>query len=221
MGTQSFMSLPSPTVGYEATLLAASPADLASFRTLGPITEGGYASGQVAFSASTGQLFTLVPTVGTPDGVVLLATSDDTTRQWLLSEVMAGTGCRIDITTPEVDLTQPLTIQIVPPMAFKGQAPVTPRAIITQLNGSVSTAPTLQIGSNAAINDINTSGATPAFTTQAANTLLTLATGNINPSNVIDYSLFGVRLQITVGATLGSATVFKGKFSIELTLTIF
>lgn len=83
MGTNSFVSLPTVGVGYAATVLAATPSDLSSITTLGPLTEGGYADGQRAYVQSTGQVFTLQTISGTPNGVTTIATADDPTRQWV------------------------------------------------------------------------------------------------------------------------------------------
>jgi len=83
MGTNSFVNLPTVGVGYAATVLAATPTELTSFTTLGPLTEGGYTNGQEAFVQSSGTLYVLRSAVGTADGFSIIATNDDPTRQWV------------------------------------------------------------------------------------------------------------------------------------------
>ncbi len=220
MGTNSFISLPSLTVGYAATLFMASPADLATLTTLGPLTEGGYANGQMAWCASTQQLFTLQPVVGTADGKTVIATADDDARQWVFFQIAGGTGSRVVVTTPEIDFTQAQTISLLPPVNYHGIAAINaPLAYITQLDGTVSASPTYQVGSNSTMDNIVVSGTTAGFTTQAVNTVVSTTLANVvSPPNVLDFSQFGVRLQITVGAALGSATIFKGRFNYEFAL---
>jgi hypothetical protein len=83
MGTNSFVNLPTVGVGYAATVLASTPTQLTSFTTLGPITEGGYSDGQIAYIDSTGITYVLRLAVGAPDGLTIIATNDDATRQWV------------------------------------------------------------------------------------------------------------------------------------------
>lgn len=84
MGTNSFVNLPTIGVGYAATVLAATPTELSSFVTLGPLTEGGYQTGQIAFVQTTGLTYSLQSTAGVPDNHFIIATLDDPTRQWIV-----------------------------------------------------------------------------------------------------------------------------------------
>jgi collagen triple helix repeat protein len=83
MGTNSFVNLPTVGIGYASTVLATMPSDLASFTTLGPLTEGGYQNGQTAFVQTTGLMYALQASVGVPDNNKIIATFDDPTRQWV------------------------------------------------------------------------------------------------------------------------------------------
>lgn len=99
MGTNSFVNLPTLGVGYAATVLASTPAQLTSYTTLGPLTEGGYSDGQLAYVESTGMTYVLRTAVGTPDGETVIATNDDPTRQWV---VIAGSNAVWNINTTRV-----------------------------------------------------------------------------------------------------------------------
>ncbi len=217
MSTDTFVERETVNLDYAATVLVASQHELATVPTKGPITEGGYANGQRAWCASTKQLFILQPAVGTADGRFIIATPDDATRQWVLLSVVDGGTGRILATTLEVDLTVAQTFNIIPPINFRAAAPVNLRVFITQKDGTVTTAPTLQSGANAAINDLNASSTTAAFVTQALDTVVS-PLNVVSPSNVMDLSTFGLRVQITSGAVLGTATVFKGRFFMEVTI---
>lgn len=217
MGTNTFVNLPTVNLGYAATIFAASPAALSTLKVAGPLTEGGYANGQTAWCASTNQLFILQAAVGTADGKLVLATADDPSRQWVYNTVIGGTGSRVYMFTPEIDFTQVQTFTVIPPINFRGTGGLQPRALITQKDGTVNTAPTLGIGANAAINDINGLVVTAALATQAVNTVVNIASP-ANPALIYDFSQFGVRCQITSGAVLGTATVFKGRIYVEISI---
>jgi hypothetical protein len=127
-----------------------------------------------------------------------------------MNTIVGGTGSRVYVTTAEVDLTQPQTIQLMPPMGFHGIAANNPTILLTQKDGTVTTGPTVQVGSNAAINDIAPSAVATTVATQAVNTVAALA-AVVSPLVVLDYSSFGVRFQITAGAVLGTATVLRAR----------
>jgi hypothetical protein len=95
MGTNSFINLPTVGIGYTATVVASTPTELSSFTTLGPLTEGGYQDGQLSFVQSTGRLYALQAAVGDPNDSTIIATSDDPSRQWVISG-----GLSPDATTP-------------------------------------------------------------------------------------------------------------------------
>jgi hypothetical protein len=99
MGTNSFVNLPTVGVGYAATVLASTPTQLSSFTTLGPITEGGYTDGQIAYIDSTGMTYVLRLAVGTVDGVTIIATNDDPTRQWV---ALSGSPASWNLNTTRV-----------------------------------------------------------------------------------------------------------------------
>jgi hypothetical protein len=76
LGTNSFVSQPAVNLGYAATVFAASLSQLSSFLTLGPLTEGGYQTGQQAYVNSTGQIFVLRSALpGAANGVNVLRPS--------------------------------------------------------------------------------------------------------------------------------------------------
>ncbi len=218
MSTRTFVNLPTINLGYSATLLVSSPAALSSLLVSGPLTEGGYNSGQTAWCASTGQIFVLRTAVGIPDGKLVLSTPDDQTRQWAVQSIMGGqTNTRVVYTSPEVDLTQPQIVTLIPPINFKGMSTINPRIFVTQKNGTVNAPPTIQIGANSTINDVNVSSNTATLASQALNTVVILS-GVVNPHNLLDFSQFGIRFQITAGAGLGSATSFKGRVNLEASI---
>lgn len=219
MSTDSFIARPSLGLDYAATVIAASPADLGSVSTLGPVTEGGYNNGQRAWCSSTMQLFVLRPAMGDADGRFIVATPDDPTRQWVLfTLVSGGTGRIVSITQQEIDLTQPQTINFFPRMSgLHGTIPFGPRVMVTKLDGTVTTGPTLQAGANAAINDVIASTTQVGLTTTTLNGTVVF-NGAPAPTNILDLSLFGVRVQVTLGAVLGTATVLKGHLYFEMSV---
>jgi hypothetical protein len=132
-------------------VLAASPAALSSFLTLGPLTEGGYANGQLAACETVGLLgkavYELVDAVGTADGLNILATADDSARQWVRLDVLGGAmSCWWGEEVETAALTtSKVIVPAMPGYLFLGQAI---RYIVTSVAGAISSAPNIKIGNN-------------------------------------------------------------------------
>lgn len=110
----------------------------------------------------------------------------------------------------EIDFAAaPATYTIVSPVGLKVPAGVATIIAITAKDGTVTVAPTLQLGTNAGINDIAASQTPGGFVSQAAGTRLSLTSPS--PINSLDLTTNGIRLQITAAATLGTATQLKGR----------
>ncbi len=215
MGTNSFVSLPTIGVGYASTVLAQSTSQLALFTTLGPLTEGGYQTGQTAFVTSTGRLYVLQDAIGTPDNYLIVQTADDSSRQWIDASVVSGLPTFV---SPLIDFTQVGTYQVITPMAKHLFVALGPSANIVK-DGTITTAPTLKIGSNPTNDNMCSSQTPAAFTTAATGTrvgITVLAAGTL-PAD-FDLSATGLRLQITSPAVLGSATMLKGRIIFQSSL---
>lgn len=196
-----------PTTTPDLSVRVTSVANVAALAAL--VTVNKYQTGAQVFVTGSGQVFVLGPVLGTVDNALIVATSDDVTKQWVLLVLMNG-GMFAPISV-EIDLTTPQTVAIVPPMAKTVEVIVALFFDYTQKNGTVTTGPILRCGSNATNDNFNNAGAaTPGFATQAAGT-------RVNPTNLtpipsgVDLSGFGVRVQVVTGAVLGTATVCKGR----------
>jgi hypothetical protein len=213
LGTNSFVNLPTVGVGYSSTVMAASPAELASFVTLGPLTEGGYANGQQANVAAVPVLgtgtYSLQPAVSSaPDSIYVIPTSDDPTRQWVATSILQGF---VSVISAELDLTQVQNVELLPPLNYKVGTVLALAWIITQRDGTVSAGPTAQGGFDAGATDLAASTLNAAIATAAVDTRTVLAGGVAANSN-LDASIGnGLVVKITSGAGLGSATVFKAR----------
>lgn len=99
---------------------------------------------------------------------------------------------------------------VVPPSAgFKLLKSIAAFMLIEK-DGTITTAPTLKIGTNATFDDVCASQTVAAFTTQASNTAVTIAGLSPAPAN-LDLTSNGLVLSITSPAVLGTATFFRGR----------
>lgn len=178
-------------------------------------TSSKYQTGAIAWVASTRQAFVLQAALGTADSQFIVATSDDATKQWVDKNV-CGNGV-ITLFSSLIDFTAAATTTILTPMALHGNALSTLVIIYTAKDGTITTAPTLQAGTNGSNNNHAASQTPAAFTSQAQGTRISIT--GVSPS-LADYDLAatGFRLQVTSGAVLGTATQCKGRAVMTLSL---
>lgn len=218
MGTQSFIPLPTLGVGYAAPVLAASPSDLASIPTLGPITEGGYLNGQTAFVSTIPNgngpaVYCLQPAISVnPDNLFVIPTPDDPTRQWVYQQVQEQ--ALFSYVTDEIDLTKPQTITLIPPISYISKVVLGNQFNFfpTQKDGTITTGPTAQAGTDAAMTNYFPSTVQTNLVAGAVNTLVN-PNGILTTVSNLSLTANGLRIQITSGAVLGTATVFKARIS--------
>lgn len=220
MNDRSFVELPTVNLGYASTVIADTPSSLARIRTLGPVTEGGYQDGQVALVSAMANgkpgLYIFQPSISiAPDGLYIVASPDDPTHQWVYQPIQEQ-GV-VSITTPEIDLTQPQIINLIPPMNYKYSAFFIPALFPTQRDGTVTTGPTMQYGTDAGMSNLNPSTVQTTVTSAAIGTRNLITLTNLAENN-IDLSQFGLRVQISAGAVLGTATVFKAYINVVFTI---
>jgi hypothetical protein len=190
-------------------LSAATPAALAAINVAtNPST---FKTGSMAFVTGTGLTYILQAAIGTADGVLLVATADDVTRQWI--QIGLASKSLVSFETNDIDLTTPQIVQVITPMARSINFPTGLQGnfVITQKDGTVTTGPTLQVGSDAGISNLDASQLVATLATQAVNTRTTPTTVGPVPGN-LDMTANGLRLQITIGSILGTATVHKARF---------
>jgi hypothetical protein len=193
---------------------ATNPSDLAGTAT------NRFQNGQKATVASmrTGAglgAYTLQAAVSvSPDNFFVIPTFDDPLRQWVYDAIEEqGT---INVMSAELDLTKNQTIVLVPPVTYKfigGLLGLTWN--VTQMDGTVTTGPTAQSGSDAAFTNIAPSTLQAALTAAVVNHGVGFVGLIANVENR-DLSANGIVVQITSPAVLGTATVFKAKLAIEI-----
>jgi hypothetical protein len=113
------------------------------------------------------------------------------------------------VTTP-IDLTAVAQTAVLPPMTGYKIARGSALFMLIEKDGTITTAPTLKIGTSATHDDVCASQTVAAFTTQATHTAVTIA--GVSPSNTdLDLGPRGLILDITAAAVLGTATFFRGR----------
>lgn len=186
----------------------ATPAALAALPVQG--LENGQPAYVAAMRVGAGPgIYILQPVRSTaPDSFFVVATADDPARQWVFHSISeAGT---LALYSAELDLTAIQTLTLVPPLAYRQTAIGAAGLAITQKDGTVTVGPTLQAGTDAGISNLCASTVQAALAAAALNTKVSL-TGQPVTTAGLDMTTNGIRLQITVGATLGTATVFKAR----------
>ncbi len=154
--------------------------------------------------------YILEPAISTtPDGLYVVATADDATRQWVL-EGISDFGI-IQVVSAEISFTAIQTVQVLPPMNYRTFFALTPAYDLTVRDGTVTTGPTAQCGTDAGITSIFPSGVQAALAGTPTVNSRVLPTGTVTSLYNQDMSTNGLRFQITVGATLGTATQLKGR----------
>lgn len=133
-----------------------------------------------------------------------------------LATVPTGGVAGFSYISAEIDFTVPAVHVIVPPQTGKIFAPAGHSAIYTTKDGTVTTGPTIKFGTNASNDNLLAATAQTTFATQAQDTKL-LFSGTVlpNPSNA-DMVATGYRLEITVGAVLGTATMCKARIMLPI-----
>jgi hypothetical protein len=154
----------------------------------------------------------------TPDSFYVVATADDATRQWVQSCIQES--AIICAYTAEIDLTAIQTILIYPPTGYKLDVNLALGWLITQKDGTVTTGPTAQAGVDAGITNLCAS-TIQAITATAINNRAAM-TGAVTANANLDMSAgTGLKVQITTGAILGTATVFKARMSTNFMISKF
>jgi len=181
-------------------------------------------SGERAF-CSAGVLgvrsFVLMDAVSVaPDGIYIVATADDPTRQWVFGSLCSGGVA--SVFSPEIDLTAVGNTVCVPPITgFKFSPLSIPQFAITAKDGTVSVAPTLNVGfTSPNFADIATGQTPAAFASQLVNTRVFVSTVAAHPANA-DFSASGIVVRVTAGATLGTATQLKARLYYSLQLAVY
>jgi hypothetical protein len=187
---------------------AATPAALAAMNV------AGLGNGQLAWvnavrTAAGPGMFVLQPAVSSaPAGGYVIATADDPARQWVWFPIQdQGT---VSFYSPEVNLTVPQVVPLFPPLTYRYVLLLAPSLVVTALDGTITTWHTQKVGANVARDDI------VAATLQAplAAPILNVngqMTGSRTNQNNLDLTALGINWEITVGAVLGTATVFRGR----------
>ena len=126
-----------------------------------------------------------------------------------LATVPVSAGVITDFLTDEIDLTQAQTVVLVPPQAaLKLARAVSFAYLVTQKDGTVTTGPTVKAGTNANNDNILSATVQSSLAGTALNVSNT-PNGTLTLLANQDISATGYRLEITVGAALGTATIFK------------
>lgn len=114
--------------------------------------------------------------------------------------------------SPEIDFTAAGDTVLIPPISARLLLIQTFLLWLTQVGGTRSVAPNIQVGSNAAVNDFAAAqAAAAAILTQAANTRLTVLTGTVTPAVVPDLSAAsGLVFRVNTPLT-GTSPVCKGR----------
>lgn len=174
----------------------------AQVRKMRGVTSGGGFTGGVA------RYYLADAISNAPDNFYVCQTPDNPGLQWVHAALMEQSN--LGVLTTEIDFTVPQTLVVVPPLTdFRWNFCQSPQWIVTAKDGTVTQGPTAQMGTDAGISNILPS------TIQTITGLSVNGNQNINPlpttANNLDMSVTGWRLQITVGAILGTATTFKGR----------
>lgn len=114
-----------------------------------------------------------------------------------------------EVLSPIIDLTTTGVYQILPPMPYRFNRS-TGAWRIREKGGTVSVNPTWQIGTNAAVDDVNPSNTPTGFTTAVVNQEMGAPTA-FATTFFWDLSQFGLRVQVTAPAT-GTNPVLKAQF---------
>lgn len=174
---------------------------------LGGVAVAGYTSGQQAFVASTGYVYTLCASVGTADAKYIVAASGDGARQWAALEVLnAGV-----FTSDELDLTVlNAATTIVPALTGKRYLANRVSTCVTAVGGSLSTLATVRFLAGTGILVVSgTAFFSAAMFTLGPGAYLTGNAGNGVTSTVIPANTAGV-FDVSNAAT-GTGLTYKGK----------
>jgi hypothetical protein len=186
-----------------------TPAELATL-SVAPFLSGQHASVKTMRAGAGAAEYILQPAVSTlPDAVFVVPTLDDSSRQWVHSSIQEQgiLACY----TQEIDFTvAPQTIIVFPPLNYRIGNLLAINQVLTARDGTVTTGPTVQAGTNNSSDDMITSSVQS-----------TLATANVGARNApvgavagvndLNLATNGVKYIITAAAVLGTATKFKGK----------
>lgn len=205
-------------LGTDAPIIdAEAPAALALLNVTG------LANGQHAFveamrtAGGPGEYILQDAISATPDAFFVVATADAPTRQWVYAPILEQ-GV-VGVETVSLDLTvSPQTIVLLPPMSYLEMVILAPAWILTQRNGTVTTGPTINIGTDATFTDLTASGVQTALGAATVNAR-SACTGNVVANNNLDLTARGCKLQVTNPATLGTATAFKAKLNVVFMLS--
>lgn len=171
-----------------------------------------YPTGQRAYLSTPRLTFILqAATAGAANGVNVVATADDTARQWIQEAILSGQAFTF-ITGP-VDLTATGSTAVVPGIAGYEVNLTSWRFLITSKAGTLSTSPTWQMGNDAAQSNIGASITTSQTTGFAGTPPCNGAGGNTlnQGATWTDGAGAPVMVKITAGATGTGGFVLMGK----------
>lgn len=166
-------------------------------------------------------LYYLSPAISIlPDNFFVVPTFDDPLRQWVYIGIQEqGT---LSIVSAEIDLTvSPQTIFVLPPLTgYHNEIGLALGWFPTQKDGTVTTGPTAQAGTDAAIVNLVASTIQAGLAAGGLNTRQ-IFSGAVAASTNLDLSANGIIVKITNPATLGTATVFKARIGMFSSLAKF
>lgn len=205
------LTVANPTTTPVLTPVVVTVANVAALAALVTVVASGvgYPTGTQAFVVSTGGLYVLRAAVSaSPDSVYVVATSDDVSRQWV-DPGLKDRG-QVSIYGAPINMAATGVTVLFPPCPFFMTTPASFTLAIAAKDGTVTVGPTVRLGTNATNDNIGPAASLAGFTTQAVGTRVLLS--NATPNNVdVDMTLTGLRLEVTVAATLGTATVLTAR----------
>lgn len=183
-------------------ILAATPTALAAI-SVGPLVTGQMAWVTTPARIAGAQMFVLSPaTAGAANADNVVATLDDTSRQWIQMGLL--NGALLDYVTPIIDFTATGTTLVVPAVA--GYYPMLQgtRTYVTTTAGSISTNPTCSQGNNSpSYNNIGALATTNVFTVG------TFGTAAFTTGAPVQAAGIGGIIQPTVKSVAGAAVYFN------------
>jgi hypothetical protein len=185
-----------------------TPAELATL-AVAPFLSGQHARVKAMRASAGPGEYVLQDAISTaPDGFFVVQTADDSNRQWVAAGIAEQAA--FGFVSVEFDLTQAQTVTLLRPLNYKPLVVSGVGIFATQKDGTVTTGPTTQCGNDVGISNFASSTIQSTLASSTAGTRTALQ-GSSNGTSIIDLSTGALKLQITSGAVLGSATVFRGR----------
>lgn len=189
---------------------AANPAELAGIATSRFVNGQQAIVGAMRTNSGPGVYTLQGLTSNNPDNFFVIPTFDDPLRQWVYEALLNQSY--YTFVSAEIDLTKaPQSIIILPPLSLTTFGLTRFNWAITAKDGTVTTGPTAQAGSNAAVTNFFVNGVQTALAAGALNASVVPTGLTTSTVSNLDLTANGIVLQITAPAVLGTATVFKAR----------